>query len=134
MEENNLINVKSRKNEIIGGILYLIFLTITGINLYTKLINESTCGLKSKILFCVLFFGTAIVTGIIIVLINKKKKIKPENVFLVTATIFGIIYMFATPLFKGHDEQYHWYKSYAVSMGEFRASTNEEGTVRRLST
>lgn len=129
MNENKSIIKKSNVNIIIGAIMYLLYLVIVGIDFYTKLINDNTCGIKSKLLFAALFTLISTVVGIIIIIINKKQNLKPEKFFIVTGLIIGIFYLFATPMFKGHDEQYHWYKSYAVSLGEFIAVPNEEGVL-----
>lgn len=129
MQKNMIINLKNNENKIIGALLYIFFLVIVCINFYTKLIHEDTCGPKSKILFVCLFTFVSVLAGCIIVFINKKNNIKPEKIFLVIATTMGIIYLFATPLFKGHDEQYHWYKSYAVSLGKFKEVSGENGVL-----
>lgn len=42
--------------------------------------------------------------------------------------MLGLLFVFATPILKAHDEFYHWYKSYAVSIGHFVPSeSSEEG-------
>lgn len=126
MLKEKSIAINRKKGKVIGICVYILFLIVVGINFYTKLINEETCGPKSKILFTALFTLVSVAAAIIIFYLNKKDRIKPEKVFLIIGVTFGIMYMFATPLFKGHDEQYHWYKSYAVSLGKFKAVQNEE--------
>lgn len=128
-EKSKKLMMKEKKTNIIGMALYFLFLFIVGINLYSNLINEDTCGFKSKILFVTLFTLVSIIVGVLIIYIHKNESIKPEKFFLVASISLGIIYMFATPLFKGHDEQYHWYKSYAISLGQFRATPNEDGVL-----
>lgn len=39
----------------------------------------------------------------------------PENIFLILALFFGILFVFLTPPIQVPDETYHYYKSYATS-------------------
>lgn len=123
MKEKIFSIIKEKKNIIIGITLYVLFLFIVFTNLYTALVSDIECGIKSKLCF-IGVFGFVSICGAIFIYIVNKKKIKPEYVFLIIASILGVVYLFVTPLFKGHDEQYHWYKSYAVSTGQFRSSEN----------
>lgn len=122
MEKNN-----KKRNIIIGICLYIVFLIIININYFTEFISDPYKGPKSKLLYAILSITISIIVAALILIFNKKRKIKPEKVFVILASIFGVIYMFTTPLLKGHDERYHWYKSYAVSMGNFMQVKNEEG-------
>lgn len=121
--------IKKNKNVIIGTVFYIVFLIIMNINFFTKFISDSYNGPKSQLLYIVLSILLSIIVGGLIILLNKKSKIKPENVFAILALIFGIIYMITTPLLKGHDERYHWYKAYAVSMGNFIQVKDENGKI-----
>lgn len=47
------------------------------------------------------------------------QKIKPENVFIVLASIFGLIFLFVVPPTQVPDEIVHFYKAYQVSEGKF---------------
>ena len=118
-----------KRNIIIGIIIYIIFLILMNWNYFTQFINDPYKGPKSQLLYWILSIILSVIVGIIILLVNKKKKWKPEKVFVILASIFGIIYMMTTPLLKGHDERYHWYKAYAVSMGNFFQVKNEEGKI-----
>lgn len=116
-----------KRNIIIGIALYIVFLVIMNINYFMEFIHDPYKGPKSQLLYAVLSIGISIVVGVAILFVNKKRKLKPEKVFVILALVFGTIYMFTTPLLKGHDERYHWYKAYAVSMGNFFQTKNEEG-------
>lgn len=118
-----------KRNVVIGIVLYIVFLIIMNINYFSEFIGDPYNGPKSKLLYGILSIILSIIVGALILLFNKKRKIKPEKVFVILASIFGIIYLFTTPLLKGHDERYHWYKSYAVSMGNFLQVKNEDGVL-----
>lgn len=45
------------------------------------------------------------------------RKLKPEKIFLITVPIIGVFYIIAMPTYRSHDELYHWYRAYEVSMG-----------------
>lgn len=64
------------------------------------------------ITFCIYVFG-------ICVYIYKKKDLKIEKIFLYTVPVICLFYMFCIPTFKNHDELWHWFKSYEVSIGQF---------------
>lgn len=120
---------KKKRNIIIGIILYIIFLIIMNINFCTEFIHDPNNGTKSRLLYVVLSITISVIVGALIIFFNKKRKIKPEKIFVIMALTFGIIYMFATPVLKGHDERYHWYKAYAVSMGEFFQVKDDNGNI-----
>lgn len=46
---------------------------------------------------------------------------KIENVFLIFALLFGIVFVFATPPFQSVDENFHFYRAYAIASGQFTA-------------
>ena len=56
-----------------------------------------------------------------------KEKIKPEKIFLYTVPAICILYIICIPTFKNHDELYHWYRGYEVSIG--RLATGVEGDI-----
>lgn len=45
--------------------------------------------------------------------------LKPEFVFLVFASLFGLLVLFLTPPFQGADEVNHFYRAYQISEGKF---------------
>ena len=70
-------------------------------------------------------FFTAVATLIslyaimISIYIYNKKGIKIENIFLYTVPVICLFYIICMPTFKNHDELYHWFRSYEVSIGKF---------------
>lgn len=64
------------------------------------------------IAFCIYAFG-------ICLYIYKKKDMKIEKIFIYTVPVICLFYMFCIPTFKNHDELWHWFKSYEVSIGQF---------------
>ena len=61
----------------------------------------------------VMILGTYIISSII----YYKKSIKIENIFLMVAPFVCIFFLLTMPLFRNHDEYYHWLKAYEVSEG-----------------
>lgn len=120
---------KEQKSKIIGVVLYVAFIIIMNISFFTKYINKSEVTLNGKVLYITLAAILTMIIGFLIIFIKDKKNIKPEKAFVILATILGTVNMLATPLLRGHDEEYHWYKAYAVSMGQFVQGRNEEGFV-----
>ncbi len=47
-----------------------------------------------------------------------KKDIKTEKIFLFTVPVICLFYILCMPTFKNHDELYHWYRAYEVSIGK----------------
>lgn len=123
----NIVNKFKEKNKLITIIAYVVFIIIMNINFYTKFINIQETNINLKILYLTLSIIISIIIGLLIIFIGKEKSLKPEKVFVILALILGTMNMLATPLLRGHDEGYHWYKSYAVSMGKFIQIKNEEG-------
>lgn len=50
--------------------------------------------------------------------IRYKKDIKIEKIFLITIPVICLFYTLTMPTFKNHDELYHWYRAYEVSIGK----------------
>ena len=46
-------------------------------------------------------------------------KLKPEHIFLVLATVFGLLFVFINPPWQTNDEDRHFYHAYFVSQGYF---------------
>lgn len=113
-------NILNDKKLLLNILQYVIICLIIFLCFYVQLIQNPFCGPKSKVLYTVLSIAIFITIGVLIIIFSKKKEsLKPEKVFLILAIALGTIYMVSTPMFKGHDEQYHWYKAYAISLGEF---------------
>lgn len=68
-------------------------------------------------LFCICAIGISIY-------IFMKRDIKPEKVFLYTIPIICLFYLACMPTFKNHDELWHWFRSYEVSIGKFMTEVN----------
>lgn len=68
--------------------------------------------------FTAILIGFSILIYIICTIIYYKKNIKIENIFLMTVTPIAIMFLITMPTFKNHDELYHWYKSYELSIGK----------------
>lgn len=49
------------------------------------------------------------------------KSLSIEKFFLLTALIFGILYVFILPPFQSVDEGMHFYRTYQISEGKFLA-------------
>lgn len=54
--------------------------------------------------------------------------LKPEQVFVTLAAVFGILYLFLTPPFQSPDENRHFYRAYHMSQGSILA-TKMDGRV-----
>lgn len=69
------------------------------------------------------FYIAAIIISIYVIFISiyirYKKNIKIENIFLCTVPAICLMYIICMPTFKNHDELYHWYRAYEVSIGKF---------------
>lgn len=113
-----------KKYCILFTICIAIYFIVNSVIFYNNLLLKDNISSISKMFYYISSLALLIITSIILIKVYKSKNLKPEIFFLTVAIIFGIIYLFATPLFKGHDEQYHWYKSYAVSLGEFMPKYN----------
>ena len=115
---NVMEKIKKNKKNILN-VLMIIFYILNMYMYYNKLTAKVSVGMLSKILYLILTFLLFLIFTIVLKKINKEKEYKPEKLFLIFAISFGIVYLFATPLFKGHDEQYHWQKAYAISELKF---------------
>lgn len=69
-------------------------------------------------LFTVILIVFSIAVVVISVIIYYKKNIKIEKLFLITVPFIAIMFMITMPTFKNHDELYHWYRAYEVSIGK----------------
>ena len=75
---------------------------------------------NSKLIFSVIAVIILVVYAIFIsIYLRYKKDIKVEKIFLYTVPVICLFYIIAMPTFKNHDELYHWYRSYEVSIGKF---------------
>lgn len=74
---------------------------------------------SKNIFFTLAVIITAVYAIVISIYLRYKKDIKVEKIFLVTVPIICLFYIIAMPTIKNHDELYHWYRSYEVSIGKF---------------
>lgn len=117
MEKVKNIIIKNKKNLIIilAIILYLFYS-------YFDLVNSERA-MTQKIKF--FFILVEIFSFIIFLFVGKKinkmsnEKIKPENLFLLFAIFFGLLYLIFIPVLQGTDEPQHFYRGYQVSTGNF---------------
>ena len=57
-----------------------------------------------------------------------KVQLKVENIFIIIALVFGLIYSIITPPFQSVDENYHFYRSYAITEGQIIATKQNNHT------
>ncbi|MEG3225530.1 MAG: hypothetical protein BME94_08520 [Methanobacteriales archaeon Met13] len=62
------------------------------------------------------------------VIIIKLDNIEPQNLFVVIALIFGILFLFTTPPFQGHDEASHLYRASDISNGHLMPQKDAENS------
>lgn len=69
--------------------------------------------------------------GVIVasLLIYYKKVTKIENIFLLIVPFVCLMFMITMPIFRNHDEYYHWFKAYEVSQGTLITPIKEDGTL-----
>lgn len=119
--------IHKNRSVIIGTLLFIAFIILININYYTEFIHDTYNGPISQGIYIIISICLTIVGGAFIIILNKKTKIKVENLFLIASLIFGMFYLVATPLLKGHDEAMHWYKAYSISLGDLFQVKNDEG-------
>lgn len=124
------INAKINLKKVFVFVLLFIYIITFGLLFYNNLSIKEGIGKLDKV--CFLGIALLIIITILFLLwiVYKYKKIKAEIFFVISASALGLLFVFATPILKAHDEFYHWYKSYAVSMGHFIPSdSSEEGLI-----
>lgn len=122
----------SNKRKIILNITYvLICICISIIYLFEfydskinviKYIKYPTLAYVSYFAFC------AVISVIIYFAIKliKNRNVKIHKKFAIIAGIFGIIYIFGTPMFRGSDELPHFCRAYEISTGDLITPVNEQ--------
>lgn len=123
----DIFNDKKKLKKILFAFLYLIYVAVTVLLFYKDLVIKEYVPIVYKLVYIGLALLFTIVVSAMFLYVYKKEKIKPENFFLLVASILGCIYIVATPVFKAHDEHFHWYKSYAVSLGNFTPAEEKDG-------
>lgn len=112
MENNNFYSIRY-DNKISDGNL-----TINGNNIDGTLCYEDLYKDEGK----TFIYNAFLIAIILIVLISSiivyySKNINVEKAFLYTVPAICIIFLIAMPIFKNHDEIWHWYRAYEVSEG-----------------
>lgn len=57
------------------------------------------------------------IVAIVTIWLLTYKKITLEKTFLLITILIGIIYVFAMPIYRGHDEHAHFFRAYEISKG-----------------
>lgn len=82
-------------------------------------IREYYLNNNKLIFFIVITLAITVYVIFISIYLRYRKDIKVEKIFLYTVPVICLFYIIAMPTFKNHDELYHWYRSYEVSIGKF---------------
>ena len=85
----------------------------------------------ATIIFTVAIIGFNIVTILILGLFIFKK-ISINKTFLIVTIMLGIFYVFAIPIYRGHDEHAHFYRAYEISQGIFNTKIEDEESVTTI--
>lgn len=104
-------------------------------------IQECYLSTSKQILFILMAVLLSVYAFFICTFIYYKKDIRAEKIFLYTVPVICIFYMISMPTFKNHDEIYHWYRGYEVSIGKFMSGidgdilgTNMPESIRTVTT
>ncbi len=82
-------------------------------------------------IFTIAMLGFNIVTILILGLFIFKK-ISINKTFLIVTIMLGLFYVFAIPIYRGHDEHAHFYRAYEISQGIFNTKTENEESVSEI--
>ena len=85
----------------------------------------------ATIIFTVAIIGFNIVTILILGLFIFKK-ISINKTFLIITIMLGMFYVFAIPIYRGHDEHAHFYRAYEISQGIFNTKIENEESVTEI--
>ena len=78
--------------------------------------------LKGKFLLFSVVFLILVVNVFIMFYFLKKETLKKEKVFLALASVYCFIALFIVPPFAINDENFHFYKTYALATGQIKRS------------
>ena len=82
-------------------------------------------------IFTIAMLGFNIVTILILGLFIFKK-ISINKTFLIVTIMLGLFYVFAIPIYRGHDEHAHFYRAYEISQGIFNTKIENEESVSEI--
>ena len=107
--------MKKNKNLIFIIISIIFFEIFMGFQLISNEIKVS----NKYVLF---YVGLCIISNVIgitsYLILNKKKNIKIEQIFLMLSILFGGLYLVFVPAMLGTDELPHYLRSYQISVGD----------------
>ena len=78
--------------------------------------------------YYVIFILLSIILSVGVFIMCIKAKIADEKIpkiFVVTAIVLGVVYLFLSPLFTGSDEHNHYYRIYEISDGTLVTPTDK---------
>lgn len=122
------MKVEKIKKYAIPALIFLFIIIITFF-FYKDMVTKELVSVKYKIAYIIISIVLSLILLLIGIFVYKKKEIAPEKFFIIFGAILGIVYMFATPILKAHDEMYHWYKAYAVSELNFLPDYEKDGLI-----
>ena len=106
---------------------YLLFcLVFAIINVLFVGLDIWSVGYK-KALFLLIFVAIYILLCAVGLYLKNKKGFKVHQLFLVFASVLGILLVFATPLGAVPDEMGHFRRAYEIAEGHFVSNHNEQG-------
>ena len=96
-----------------------ILLIVTELFLYFQMISSKpSITIKYRVMYLIICILSNVFLLIALYMLNKKQKMKVENVFLTIAIIFGSLYLVFIPALLGTDELPHFLRPYQISTGD----------------
>ena len=100
-------------------IIPIILLIVTELFLYFQMISSKpSITIKYRVIYLIICILSNVFLLIALYMLNKKQKMKVENVFLTIAIIFGSLYLVFIPALLGTDELPHFLRPYQISTGD----------------
>ena len=112
MENNNFYSIRY-DNKISNGDLTINGNNVEGILCYEDLYKDE----GKAFIYNAFLIAIILIVLISSIIIYYSKNINVEKAFLYTVPAICIIFLIAMPIFKNHDEIWHWYRAYEVSEG-----------------
>lgn len=96
-----------------------IIVILTELFIYFQMILEKPeLTSRYRLVYLLLCILANIAAVIVCKYLNKEKKLKIENIFLIITTIFGGLYLIFVPAILGTDELPHFLRPYQISVGD----------------